>query len=263
MLSNLLYDARILLSLVFVSILIIIVDSLGFFNYPKSLLQQVTIPIQYGLYKTYLSVSRQFEFIILARRASQENKALTEQLAQVLSENAQLRKKLAETESFLQQQKTLDPQTFNLIATRPIGINRYMLLDKGSEDGIILNQTVIYKDNYLGEIKEVSPKKSKVQLPSDPDSKVAVFVADANGKAKGILVGLFGSDMLIDKVLHQEPLSKNDLVYTEGTEGKMPRGLIVGQISEVLQKENEVFKQAKVRPVFDITNLDIVFVITN
>ena len=263
MLASLLSDIKVFLSLVLISILLIFTDNLGILNLPKSVLQQVTSPIQYGLYKTSLGVGRQFEFIILTRRASQENKALTEQLAQVLSENASLRRKLAETESFLNQKNTLSPQEFNLVAARPIGLGRFLLIDKGSNDGLKINQVVLYKDNYIGKIKEVSPQKSQVMLSTDPDSKISAYVANENGKGRGVLIGQFGQEALLDKVLHQEPISKNDLVYSEGGEVEIPKGLILGTVIDVSQNDNEVFKRAKVKFMFDITNLDVVFVITS
>lgn len=263
MLSRLFSDSRVFFTFIFFSIVLGFFDGLGALNFFKAGLQYVTVPIQYGLYKTSLGVGKQFEFIVLARRASQENKALQEQLAQVLSENANLRRKLSETEGFLKQQSTLGMQTFNLVAARPVGVSRYLLIDKGSSDGLKINQAVIYKDNYIGEVKEVSPKKSQVILATDPDSKLSAFAANANGKARGVLNGEFGSEMLLDKILHQEPIETNDLVYSEGTEVEIPRGLILGQVSEVLSRDNQIFKQAKVKPVFDIANLDVVFVVTN
>ena len=223
----------------------------------------MTIPVQYGLYRSSLAVGNQFRFIFFARRAVQEYKALTEQMATLLSENSQLRKKLSETEAQLQQQNTLSPQEFNLISARPIGISRYLIIDRGSDDGIAVNQAVLYKDTYLGKIKEVSSKKSKVLLSSDPDSKISGFASNQSGQAKGILVGQFGSEQVLEKILHQEPIQKNDLVYTEGTEEQIPRGLILGKVEDVIVKDNEVFKQAKVKPVFDITSLDVVFIVRN
>lgn len=263
MFSTLLHDGKTFLILLLLSIMLLILDNFAYLNIPKSWLQTVTIPVQFGFYKTSNAVFKQFEFVILARRSAQENKAMTEQFAQVLSENARLTKKLAETESFLNQQKTLDSQTFNMVAARPIGMSRFLLLDKGSDDGIKVGQTVLYKYNFIGEIKEVSPKKSKVLTGTDPDSKIAAYVANDSGKARGILSGQFGSEMLLDKILHHEPIQKGDLIYSEGTEGRIPRGLILGQVIEVLDRQNEVFKQAKAKAVFDVTNLDIVFIITN
>lgn len=262
MLQAVLVNSKIFFSLLLLSLLLFLTDQLGLLNPPKSVLQVITIPIQYGLYQTSLNVSKQFEFIILARKASQENKALTEQIAYILSENAALRRRLAETEGFLEQQKSLSPQTFNLIPARPIGANRFLVIDKGSEDGLKVGLPVVYKDNLLGEVKEISPRKANVALVSDPDSRIVAFVSSSNGRAKGVLAGQFGSEMILDKILHQEPVVKGDLVYSEGSDMKIPRGLILGQVTEVLQRDNEVFKQAKVKPIFNITNLEVVFIIT-
>lgn len=256
-------DLKVIISCLLVATLLFLADSTGILDWPKSLIQQVTAPIQYGLYKTSNQFTRQFNFIFLARRAAQEHKALTEQLAQVLSENAQLQKNLAETRALVQQEQTLDTQTFALAATRPIGLSRFLIIDKGSEDGLKIGQTVIYKDNYIGQIKELSPKRATVVLATDPDTKLAAFAINSNGRAQGILLGQFGSEMLLDKVIHEEPMDKNDLVYTGGTEENIPRGLIVGRVEDTIVKDGEVFKQAKVKPNFDLASIDMVFVITN
>jgi len=254
---------KIFFLLTLASIILIFFDSFRFFDIPKSLLQNVTVPVQFGLYKSSQAVGRQFEFVLLARKSFQENKALNEQLAQVLSENADLRRRLAETQGFLDQQKSLDPRTYDLVPARPISISRYLIIDKGSSDGLKVGQPVVYKDTYVGQIKDISPKSSSVIFPSDPDSKLAAFVSSKDGRARGILSGQFGSDMLMDKVLHSEPVKQGDLVYSEGTEGNLPRGLVLGQVSDVMDRPNEIFKQAKVKSVFNISDLDIVFVITN
>lgn len=261
MVKALLDDGKIFLTFLLISTTLIFTDRFGLLDIPKSIIQTVTVPIQFGLYRLSVDTSRQLEFMIMARRASQENKALNEQLAQVLSENADLRRRLAEVEGFLQQQNTLSPKEYNLIPARPIGTGRYLLLDKGASDGIRINQTVIFKDNYIGQVKYVSPHRAQVMLASDPDSKLASFAANKDGQAKGILNGEFGSDIIMDKILHKEPVAPGDLVYSEGTGSQTPRGLILGRVSEVMSNDNEVFKQAKVKPVFESGSLDIVFVI--
>ncbi len=261
MLKILLYDLKLLLILLLISVSLLLLDFYKLLDLPKSLLQTVTIPIQYGLYKSSLSVSRQFGFVISARQAAQENKAKSEQMAQILSENANLRKKLAEAQSFLDQKEVLSDQAFNLVPARPFGFSRFLLIDKGTEDGFKPGQAVIFKDNFIGLIKEADPKRSKVILGIDPDSRISAFSQSDEGRAKGILVGQFGSEMMLDKILHEEPIKVGDLVYSEGQEVDIPRGLVLGQVSEVIQKDNEIFKQAKVKPVFDIADLEVVFVV--
>lgn len=241
--------------------LLLMFDTLSLLSWPKGLLQTVTIPIQYGFYQTGGAATNQFTFFFMARRSAQENKALKGQLGELLSENSILRRRLAETEAMVDQANFISPKTFNLLPARPIGLGRYLLIDKGSADGVKINQAVVLKDNYIGLVKTVDAKVSQVQLLSDPDSKIAVFAQGPAGKARGILQGQFGSEALMDKILHAEKVEEGSLVYAEGTEGMLPRGLVMGRVGEVMERENEVFKRAKVQPVFDIRDLELVFVI--
>lgn len=249
------------LILIVLSILILILDIFQLLSLPKSFLSYLTNPISFGLYQTNQRVGRQFSFLYNLRISSRENKALKEQIGQLLSENARLRKQLSETEGMLSQEKHLDPTTYNLLPARPIGISRYLKIDKGVSSGVKSGEAVVFNDNYIGKIVTVGEKSANIQLLTDPDSKVAAFSQGLEGKAKGVLVGQFGSEILFDKILHEEKINNGDLVYSEGTEGFLPRGLILGKVSQVSEQETQIFKQAKVQPNFDIRDLELVFVI--
>ncbi len=251
------------LILIVFSLFFLILDQLKLLSLPKQALGFLTTPIQYGLYSSGQGFGRQFYFIFGARTASQENKAMQDQIAQILSENANLRRKLAETESLLSQERSLDPQTYNLITTRPIGFDRYLKVDKGTKSGVKKDMAAVFKDNYLGQVISVSENGAEIRLVSDPDSKIGSFSLNKDGRAKGVLNGHFGSQMLMDKIFHEEKIEKGDLVYSEGTEEFLPRGLILGRVVKVLSEDNQLFKQAEVEPVFDIRDLELVFLINN
>lgn len=259
--AKVLPDIKLLFLLVFLSLLFFILDSVKFLNWPKQMLYYVTNPISFGIYNTNKNIGKQFHFIFEARFAAQENKALKEQIGKLLSENAELRKGLAETQALVSQEKHLDPDTYDLLPARPIGLGRHLKIDKGSNSGIGVGQAVIFEDNYIGKVVSVAPAASNIELLTDPNSKVAAFSQNKEGRAKGVLVGQFGTEILMDKILHEEKISEGDLVYSEGLEGFLPRGLILGRITKVLERTNEVFKQAKVQPVFDIRDLELVFLI--
>lgn len=252
---------KVFILLLILCFVIFALDSIHFLALPKQAVFFITNPISLGLYQTSKNVAKQFSFVFEARFAARENKALKEQVGKLLSENAKLRKKLAEDEAQIIQEKHLDPQIYNLLAARPIGLSRYLKIDKGSSSGIKMGQAVVVNDNYIGKIVSLAEKSSNIQLLADPDSKVAAFSQNLDGKAKGVLIGQFGTEELMDKILHEEKISVGDLVYSEGTEGNLARGLILGKVSKVLERENDVFKQAKVSAVFDIRDLDLVFVI--
>ncbi len=243
------------------SLLVLFLDTIKLLNLPKQLLYFITNPVSFGIYNTNRNIGKQFHFIFQARFAAQENKALKEQIGKLLSENAELRKSLGETQALVSQEKHLDPDTYNLLPARPIGLGRHLKIDKGLNSNIRVGQAVIFEDNFIGKIIAVTPVASNIELLADPNSKIAAFSVNKEGKAKGVLLGQFGTEILMDKILHEEKISEGDLVYSEGLEGFLPRGLILGRVTKILERTNEVFKQAKVQPVFDIRDLELVFVI--
>ncbi len=254
-------NLQLFLILILISLMIFGLDSINFLKWPKIALYYLTNPITFGLYKTKQGFERQFYFIFAARLSAQENKALKEQLGELLSENAKLRNKLAEVEAQLSQQQSLNPQIFNLLVARPIGLSRHLKIDRGSNDKVKKNQAVVFKDNLIGQVTETSEKGANVKLLTDPDSKISAFSQGLSGKAKGVVTGQFGQEMLFDKILHEEKIQAGDLVYTEGLENFLPRGLVLGKVTRVEEKENEVFKKAILAPIFDIRDLELVFII--
>lgn len=260
--SKLVPDLKIFSLLLILSIIVFVADSIGFLGLPKRIIFYITNPISLGLYQTKINIIRKFYFISALRLSSLENKALKEQIGKLLSENARLRKALAEAQARVSQAAHLDPSTYKLIPARPVGAGRYLKIDKGIDAGIKLGEAVVFNDNYVGKVIQVEEKAANIQLLSDPDSKVAAFSQGLDSRAKGILVGQFGNEVLMDKILHEEKINVGDLVYSEGTEGFLPRGLILGRVTQVLERPNEVFKQVKVTPVFDIRDLELVFVIS-
>lgn len=254
-------NLKIFLILFLVSCLIFILDTNKLLAFPKNIFSFITNPISEGFYQISKGIGNQFYFVFQARFAAQENKALKEQNGQLLSENANLRKKLAESEALISQDRHLDPYIYNMVSAHPIGIGRYLKIDKGLSSGIKIGEAVVFNDNYIGKIIQISEKSATVQFLTDPDSKVAAFSQGVEGKGKGVLIGQFGNEIMFDKILHEEKISVGDLVYSEGTEGFLPRGLILGKVTQVMERENEVFKQAKVVSNFDVRDLELVFII--
>jgi cell shape-determining protein MreC len=95
-----------------------------------------------------------------------------------------------------------------------------------------------------------------VQLLSDPSLKISVITQkDGQTKAKGLL-----SRLILDQVLQEEKLDKSDLVITTSA-GGWPPNLLIGTINDVLANNRGLFRQAKVQPLVDPQNLEIVFVV--
>lgn len=261
--NNWLAEVRTGLIFLLVAVFLFLLDSLGMLSPLRLATGYLMTPIQIGIYQTGLKIKSQFEFIFTAKTAVNENQALKRQLSDLLLENAALRQELTNTKSLVAQQAVISPTTYDQLPANILGMTRFLIIDKGSNQGIKPGMAVIFRDSLIGQVKEVSDSRSTVILTSDPDSKISSMINTEQGKTKGLLIGQFGQGLLLDKILHQEPVGVGDLVYTEGIETALPKGLVLGAVTEVISKDNEVFKQARIRPIFDPNNLDTVYIITN
>jgi rod shape-determining protein MreC len=61
----------------------------------------------------------------------------------------------------------------------------------------------------------------------------------------------------------EEVVSVGDIVLTSGLGGLLPKGLVIGQVIEVEQREYETFQTATVRPAVDLSRLELALVITD
>lgn len=256
-------EFKIALIFLLISVALFLLDSLGILNPLRGASNFAFTPIQIGIFQTGFKIKNQFDFIFSVKTATNENRALKEQLSGLLIENATLRKELSATKLLVAEQTVISPTTYNLLPATIIGTSRYLIIDKGVESGLKVGMPVIFKDSLIGQLKEITLGRSTVILTSDPDSKISSMIQSSGVKTKGILTGQFGHALLLDKILHQEPVAVGDLVYTEGLETILPKGLVLGSVAEVYTRDNEVFKQARVKPIFDASSLDLVFIITN
>ena len=157
-----------------------------------------------------------------------------------------------------------------------LGLWPRLTLRAGTREGIAAGDTVVAPEGLVGRIAEnPSPHQSEVILLSDPASHVAVEVP---GVAKGILDGMQGEDFGTNpdepllytcepyalRYLRQDtPLQPRQAVYTEGSGGRFPRGILVGHILEVRRSDSELLAEARVEPAVNPTLLQTVFVLTH
>lgn len=139
------------------------------------------------------------------------------------------------------------------------------VLDKGKTDKINVGQPVIRSKVLLGLVEKVSDHQSWVLPLTSTQSSLTVNVYDANGnyKTQGLIIGQYNLGLSLDKILPDVNLQKGDLILSSGLDGKSPAGFMIGQIEEVIKKDNQIFQQAKVSPALNFSDLKSVFIIIN
>ena len=200
---------------------------------------------------------RNNELEILVGRLTVENL----QFAEVVTENEQLRSFLG----FAQTNPTYDFRGGQIIA-RVISQGAYpyintIEIDLGATHGLKQGMPVTTDRGLVGRIVDVHPYTSEILLISDPSSSVNAMTQTS--RAPGAFRGRVGQDPLMSLIPPDVEVSVGEIVLTSGLGRKFPKGIVIGQVVEILQNDNRAFQQAIVRPTVDLDRLELVLVITS
>ncbi len=137
----------------------------------------------------------------------------------------------------------------------------YIIIDRGSDDGLRKGMPVVTPQGLVGSIAAVTAGAARVQLINDPGSSINVILqhSDIEAVLSGQLTGEIQLDMISQKALVQA----GDLVMTSGLGGNYPANIVIGQVVTVRNEASSLFQTASVQPAVDFSQLEIVLVITN
>ncbi|MCC5847207.1 MAG: rod shape-determining protein MreC [Verrucomicrobia bacterium] len=138
-------------------------------------------------------------------------------------------------------------------------------VDHGGNPAVRANQAVTTAEGLAGKTLEISGRTAEVLLISDPACRVAVEIGDKG--AFGILSGQGlswrGSVLCRVELINKNiPIERSDPVYTSGLGGIFPKGFLVGYIEDVTLDENGLHQSATVRPRANLSDLRVVFIVT-
>ena len=139
------------------------------------------------------------------------------------------------------------------------------IIDKGSSDGVSVNDPVVYGEYVVGLVHSVKATYSVVWTVFNP--KVNISASEIRSREMGYTTTT--SELAMEKKCLFSGLEKNtgvsvgSIVCTSGIGGIYPKGLIIGKISEIIDSKYDASVNAVIVPTVDITELENVFVITD
>jgi rod shape-determining protein MreC len=137
----------------------------------------------------------------------------------------------------------------------------YVIIDRGSDDGLRKGMPVITQQGLVGSIAAVTAGAARVQLINDPGSNVNIILKQSGEEA--ILNGQITGEIELVMISKNATVQAGDLVMTSGLGGNYPANLVVGQVLTVRNDASSLFQTASVQPAVDFSQLDIVLIITN
>jgi rod shape-determining protein MreC len=204
--------------------------------------------------------------LITVYRDNQALKAENEQLRQsnfnvteIMAENARLRAML--------DYKTKAPQfdfvTAKVIARDPGTWTSTIVINKGTADGIAKDMAVVTPQGLVGDVISVFNNTAKVQLILDQRSAVGTLVQRPESRVAGIVEGNAANPLAprMVNIARDADIIKGDQIITSGFGGIYPKGLQVGQVTDVVNEEGGLLKYAVLKPSVDFDKLEEVLVI--
>ena len=205
-------------------------------------------------------------------------------ITQLLSENEELKKQIDEltiANTNLEQEKyeltelrelyALDAQYENYkktgarIIAKDAGNWYYsFVIDKGSDDGIMVDMNVIAGAGLVGRVMDVGPDWAKVQSIIADNSAVSGMVLSSSdnlivtGDLELYRQGLINFSKLVDDA---DKVKVGDKIVTSNISDKYLPGILIGYISTLDDDSNNLTKSGTLTPAVDFEHMNEVLVI--
>jgi rod shape-determining protein MreC len=197
----------------------------------------------------------------------QRNLELEAEVSELQTQIIQLQQEVGETQSlralldFAQARPENRYRGAAVIGRDPSPFLHYVIINRGSNDGIRRGMPVVTNQGLVGRVDAVIADAARVQLITDPASTVNIRLE--NAEVEATLSGSVTGDVALDLIPQDTDILPGDLVLTSGLGGGYPPDLIVGQVVNVRTRDFDLFQQATVQPVVDFNRLQIVLIIVN
>jgi rod shape-determining protein MreC len=229
-----------------------------------SLFMEILSPFQRVYFvgvRTLRDLAQHYVFLIHLR---EENETLKRRIVELEHQNAELAEMAITNDRlrrFLNFKEKIPKPTLPAELTGEDASSwfRTITINKGSIDGVHKGMVVVAAAGLVGHVIQASRDVSRVLLITDYNSSVDVICQAS--RARGIIQGK-GDDLCdLNYVSRREEVSSGERVVTSGLGGRFPKGLIVGNVTNVEKKPYGIFQKVEVTPAVDFRKLEEVFVI--
>lgn len=141
-----------------------------------------------------------------------------------------------------------------------------LVLNRGRESGIAVQNLVVNSQGLVGEIAEVGRGYSKVRLLTSPD--FALSAVSNTSKIGGVVRGQGPSRLSFEYVQVDASLKLQEKLFTAGLAPQAdgnprPRGILLGHVESIRKTEHLTTLNVTARPAIDVTKIGPVVIIVN
>lgn len=245
--------------------------STDIFNKPlNTVAGYIIVPFQRGISSVGGWLAARSDELVQIRTLLTENEALKQQVDELTIENIQLQQEKYELNS-LQTLYKLDKQyeEYEKVGARIIARdsgNWYhsFTIDKGSDDGIMVDMNVIADGGLVGRVIATGPNWAKVTSIISDNSNVSgkVLATGDNLIVSGDLELMQQGVIIFSQLLDSaDVVVSGDKIVTSHISDKYLPNILIGYINEISLDVNKLTKSGTLTPAVDFEHLEEVLII--
>jgi rod shape-determining protein MreC len=195
----------------------------------------------------------------------EENIRLSKRVAELLLEQSAQQKAVLENKRLKDLLKLRETHRTSVASARVIsrGIGYWehtLVLDKGQEDGVEKDMTVITPLGLAGKIISVSKSYATMLLLTDINFSVAVRTRES--RLEGVLSGTGSRNCILKYLPYEDEVKPGDVIITSGLDAFFSQGIPVGYVSKVDTKGiGGNFLYIEISPFQDAAKIEEVLII--
>ena len=145
------------------------------------------------------------------------------------------------------------------------GYRRTLTLNAGTVEGAAVGYPVITQSGVVGRITEVGTNWAKAEPITELSSAIGAYVerSGAVGIAEGSYLYRDAGQLLLTYLEEDADMVVGDRVRTSGINSYYPRGLLIGEITEILTDPATGARSAVITPMSSLSDLRDVMVLTD
>lgn len=230
----------------------------------------IIVPFQEGISAAGSFLRSRSEELGQIRDLIAENETLRAKIDELTIENTRLQQDRYELTN-LRELYELDSQydEYEKVGARIIARDSgnwfySFVINKGSEDGLVVDMNVMAGSGLVGRIVDTGPNWSKVKAIIADDSNVSAMVLSSsdnmivNGDLRLYASGVISFEQLKDS---DDVVVEGDKVVTSNISDKYLPGILIGYINTINTDSNNLTKSGYITPAVDFEHLEEVLVI--
>ena len=141
--------------------------------------------------------------------------------------------------------------------------HNYLILDKGGDDGVVIDMAVASVQGIVGVVCDVSPRFSTVMSILHPDCRISAKVMPINQIGTVIWEDGNPEEVSLYDIPQHLAVNIGDSVFTSGFSNVFPKNILIGIITEKETSSNNNFLNIKLKLATNLNRVNTVYLIEN